>query len=53
MAIKPKCEKCKEELKEFGAILLSPPLKNNTVKKFHFCIVCYKEIANDWKKLNK
>jgi len=41
MAIKPKCDKCKKELKEFGGILLSPP-KKNMVKKFHLCKQCYK-----------
>jgi hypothetical protein len=44
MAIKPKCDKCKEELKEFGAILLSPPDKNNKVRKYHFCKKCYKKL---------
>ena len=41
MAIKPKCDRCRKELKEFGAILLSPPDKKNTVKKFHLCVLCY------------
>lgn len=45
MAIKPKCDKCKKELKEFGAILLSPP-KKNMVKKFHLCRKCYREIKS-------
>ena len=44
MAIKPKCDKCKKELKEFGAILLSQPDKRGMVKKFHLCRSCYKEI---------
>lgn len=44
MAINPKCDKCKKELKEFGAILLSPPDKNSKVKKFHFCKKCYQKI---------
>lgn len=43
MAIKPKCDKCKKELKEFGGILLSPP-KKNVVRKFHLCRKCYREI---------
>ncbi|MBU4082407.1 hypothetical protein KKB98_00425 [Patescibacteria group bacterium] len=46
MAIKPKCNKCKKELKKFGAILLSPPDKKDLVKKFHLCQFCYKEIVN-------
>jgi hypothetical protein len=32
MAIKPKCNKCGDELIEFGAILLSPPDEESTVK---------------------
>ena len=44
MAIKPKCDLCKKELKEFGAILLSPPDKNNNIKKYHLCNDCYKKI---------
>ncbi|MDP3991108.1 MAG: hypothetical protein Q8P63_02320 [Candidatus Nealsonbacteria bacterium] len=53
MAIKPKCDKCKKELKEFGGILLSPP-KKNIVKKFHLCKKCYCEfervLEKKWKK---
>jgi len=45
MAIKPICNKCGGELDDFGAILLSPPDKNNSVKKFHLCKFCYQEIA--------
>ncbi len=44
MAIKPKCDKCRKELKEFGGILLSPP-KKRMVKKFHLCPACYGEIS--------
>jgi hypothetical protein len=44
MAIKPKCDKCKKELKEFGGILLSPP-KKNMVEKFHLCQKCYREVS--------
>ncbi len=44
MAIKPKCDICKKELKDFGALLFSPPAKNNKVKKFHICKNCYKLI---------
>jgi len=46
MAIKPKCDKCKKELKEFGGILLSPPDKKGLVKKFHLCQACYKGVAD-------
>ncbi len=44
MAIKPICDKCKKELTDFGAILLSPPDKNSKVKKFHLCKICYVKI---------
>jgi len=44
MAIRPTCERCKKELKEFGAILLSPPDKKNLVKKYHLCQKCYAEL---------
>ena len=44
MAIKPICDKCKKELKDFGAILLSPPDIENKVRKFHICKECYKKI---------
>ena len=46
MPIKPICDKCKEELNEFGAILLSPPDKDKKVKKFHLCKKCYQEISS-------
>lgn len=44
MSITPKCDKCKQELQEFGAILLSPP-ENDLVRKFHLCKKCYEEIS--------
>ncbi len=47
MAIKPKCDKCSEELNDFGAILLSPPNDKSEVKKYHICKSCYKKIAQD------
>jgi hypothetical protein len=53
MAIKPYCDKCKKELKEFGALLFSPPNKKGTVKKFHLCDGCYKEIVASFKKGGK
>ena len=43
MAIYPKCDRCGVELKEFGAILLSPPI-NNMVEKRHLCVACYQTI---------
>jgi len=47
MAIKPKCDRCKEELEEFGAILLSPPDAESKVKKFHLCKKCYEEVKKE------
>ena len=49
MSIAPKCNKCKNELKEFGGILLSPPNKD-LVKKFHLCKECYAKV---YKIINK
>lgn len=46
MAIKPKCDFCGEELDEFGGILLSPPDKEEKVKKYHICKKCYAELED-------
>lgn len=48
MAIKPICDKCNQELSEFGAILFSPPNEDSEVKKFHICVACYKEITDQF-----
>ena len=45
MSIKPVCDNCEKELKDFGGILLSPPEEGNTVKKFHLCKECYAKIV--------
>lgn len=47
MAISPTCDRCKKELTEFGAILLSPPDKDNKVIKFHICKACYELLLKD------
>jgi hypothetical protein len=44
MAIHPICDFCKQELKDYGALLFSPPDKKSTVEKFHICKDCYKQI---------
>ena len=46
--IKPICAMCNKELKQFGAILFSPPLtnKNRFVVKYHICINCYKKLRS-------
>lgn len=49
MSINPRCDKCKNELKEFGGILLSPPNWKSEVKKFHLRAFCYKEIEKEFK----
>ena len=49
MSIKPICDKCKQELSDFGGILLSPPDEKGMVKKMHLCKGCYNEIVIDFK----
>lgn len=51
MAISPKCDKCGQELIEFGAILLSPPDAQNMVKKFHVCVACYETMLSEMKHI--
>ncbi len=53
MAIKPICDKCKLELQDFGAILLSPPNLKSQVKKFHICKSCFNTIEKDMRKKNR
>lgn len=48
MAITPICDKCKKELVDFGAILLSPPDENDKVRKFHLCKSCYHDVINSF-----
>ncbi len=50
MAIKPVCSVCKNELEDFGAILLGPPDKNDRVVKYHICKDCYKEMSKGFSK---
>ena len=47
MAIKPICDKCGDELVDYGAILLSPPDEKSQVIKFHICKPCYEEIHKE------
>lgn len=44
MAITLICNKCKEELYHFGALLFSPPDAKWKTKKYHLCKKCYNEI---------
>jgi len=47
MSIQPKCDKCQQELTEFGGILLSPPDHEARVTKYHLCVECYQEIESN------
>lgn len=49
MAIAPVCDLCREELKDFGALLFSPPNSQSEVKKFHVCKPCYKKLLAEYK----
>lgn len=44
--IKPKCDKCSEELNDYGAVLISPPTKESMVYKFHLCKSCYEKLID-------
>lgn len=49
--IRPICDKCGEELKKFGAILLGPPKrkkKKYKVVKYHICVKCYKKLKKEF-----
>lgn len=48
MAISPRCDICKKELTEFGAILLSPPDESGSVRKFHVCAECYMKLCETY-----
>lgn len=45
MAISPNCDKCSNELVDFGGILLSPPDEMDMVRKYHLCTACYAGIV--------
>lgn len=42
--INPKCDYCKKELNDYGAILFSPPDKSSKTLKHHICKDCYNKI---------
>jgi len=44
----PKCCRCKKELDDYGAILLSPPDHEDKCDKYHICKVCFMLV---WEKL--
>jgi len=46
--INPKCDICKEELEDFGALLFSPP-EDGKVRKTHICKKCYNKLKEKLK----
>ena len=38
--IKPTCDRCREEMTEFGALYFSVPDKESRVSKKHICAKC-------------
>ena len=49
MAIKPICDKCKNELIDYGGLLFSPPDEKGMAKKWHLCKECYEGMIQDFK----
>jgi len=47
MSIKPKCDKCQEELTDFGGILFSPPNEESKVTKYHLCQSCCAKLESE------
>lgn len=43
--IRPTCDKCSNELNDYGGILLSPPNEQGMVYKFHLCKKCYEKVC--------
>lgn len=50
MAINPNCDRCGQELTQYGALLFSPPNREGDVHKYHICVDCYKMIINEFKE---
>jgi hypothetical protein len=50
MAIAPTCDRCGNELLEYGAILLGPPNSEDMARKMHLCVGCYERIVADFAK---
>ncbi len=47
--IAPKCDKCLQELTDFGALAFSPPNAEGQVTKYHLCVGCF-DLLNTWLK---
>lgn len=41
MAIKPKCSICGDELRDYGALMFSPPNREGITIKWHVCKKCW------------
>lgn len=52
MAISPRCDVCKTEMTDFGALLFSPPEADGTVQKYHVCKACYAKIVQTYLPTN-
>ncbi len=39
--IKIRCNICNSLLDTLGALIFSPPSRNNAVRKYHICSACY------------
>lgn len=53
--IKPKCVRCRDELKTFGAVIISPPHHDSIttptmqiVSKMHVCVDCFDALMIEW-----
>ena len=46
--IKPKCDICKKELNDLGALLFSPPNQEGKVDKKHICKECYEKLKEEF-----
>ncbi len=47
--IAPKCDKCHDELTDFGALAFSPPDTDGQVTKYHLCVRCF-DLLQQWLK---
>ena len=47
------CDQCRHPLTELGALMFSPPNADSTVKKFHICVQCYKNLFSQFLHQNR
>ena len=48
MGIYPKCDLCKIELEDYGALLFSPPDGEGMTLKNHICKGCYDKLKKEY-----